>query len=221
MKGEHQFFKCNVMASYTAGTNYHVSLTLKCPDGNVLDASCGCKASSVGRCNHIASLLFAIEDYIMNFGVNVAPTDKLCKWNKGRKNKRNSQLCHSAHYSKKFKADRMIDFDPRSEKPNDNDRFINNFIATLPAIQTKSMLEQVLEIKYDDYTVDIENLRKITKMAVENFKSTCTASAPYEVENTRGQTSTPTWHFSRSFRITASIAKEAASVKTTRGKYHL
>lgn len=93
------------MASYTVGKNYHVTVTLKSPSGKVnIDASCGCKASSMDRCNHVAALLFAIEDYVMNFGYEIAPTEKLCKWNLGRTNKHEPQVCYTARYSKKTKS---------------------------------------------------------------------------------------------------------------------
>lgn len=49
----------------------------------------------------------------------------------------------------------MFDFDPRSEKPNDNDTFINNFIPTL---KLQSHPKQVSETEYEDYTVDLESL---------------------------------------------------------------
>lgn len=224
MKGDHQFFKSSVMASYTIGANYHVSVTLKCPSGNVLDATCDCKASSMGRCNHVASLLFAIEDYIMQFGYDVAPTDKICMWNQGRKNKRDPKVCHSAHYNKKLKADRMIDFDPRLQTTKDSDdNFVNNFVASLPCIQPQgtTMLEQVFEIDYQDYIVDKEILQKMTDIAIQNFYSSSRALAPYEVENTKEQGNSYTWRVHRSIRITASIAKDVAFVKSTRRKFHI
>ena len=60
------------MASYTIKTNYNIGITMASSSGKVMDAACDCKASSMGRCNHIAAVLFAIEDYIMKFGHQIA-----------------------------------------------------------------------------------------------------------------------------------------------------
>jgi uncharacterized Zn finger protein len=67
-KGNHFFIKANVMGSYTQNQTYYVSVTLASTSGIVLDASCYCKASAMGRCNHIAALLYALEDYTLQFG---------------------------------------------------------------------------------------------------------------------------------------------------------
>jgi len=67
-KGKHFFIKANVMGSYTQNQTYYVSVTLASTSGIVLDASCDCKASAMGRCNHIAALLYALEDYTLQFG---------------------------------------------------------------------------------------------------------------------------------------------------------
>ena len=85
----HYFLKATIMASYTQNVVYHASLTLATPSGKVKDASCNCKASSMGRCNHIAALLFALEDYSIQFRYeSCASTSKQCTWNVGRKSKR-------------------------------------------------------------------------------------------------------------------------------------
>lgn len=220
IKDKFHFIKCNVMASYTMKTNYNVCITLTSTSGKVMDAACDCKASAMGRCNHIAALLFAIEDYIMKFGHQVAPTSKLCTWNTGRKNKCNPQPCHSTDYNKKLKPDRIISFDPRPEDV-DHKTFVNKFIATLPSSSSDSMMQQVLELKYSDYTVDKEALKKMTDAAITLLKSTCTGKAAYEVPNTREQSNSGQWHTSRTLRVTASMAKEVVSVKTSRAKYHL
>ena len=137
----------------------------------VMDASCGSKASAMGRCNHIAALLFAMDDFILEKGHHIAATDKLCGWNTGRKNKRNPQPCHTAVYSKKLKPDRMINFDPLRPDEEDGNSFINNFITTLPHCHSKTMFEQVLEINYDDYQVDKKDLALKTDAALKLFKS--------------------------------------------------
>ncbi|KAH3753357.1 hypothetical protein DPMN_187992 [Dreissena polymorpha] len=112
--------KCTVQASYSVQVNYNVSITLHGNSGKVLDATCDCKASAMGRCNHIAVVLFAVDDIILKHGHHIAPTSTLCSWNKGRKNKRDPQPCHTATYSKKMKPDRIIHFDPMPDQHDDS-----------------------------------------------------------------------------------------------------
>ena len=42
---------------------YHVTVTLSKDNGNVKDTSCDCKASALGRCNHVAGPLFTLLDW--------------------------------------------------------------------------------------------------------------------------------------------------------------
>ena len=84
------------------------------------------------------------------------------------------------------------------------------------------MAQQVMEISYDDYTVDTDLLKKRTDAALHLFKSTCAETTqPYEVPNTSDQSNSEEWKTQRFMRITASNAKEVASVRTDRGRYHL
>ena len=98
-KGSYQFFKCHVMASYSIQTIYNVTLTLHSQTGKVMDASCDCKASAMRRCNHVAALLFALEDYVIHYGQTVASTSQICTWNVGKKinvTLRHAQMLHIA-----------------------------------------------------------------------------------------------------------------------------
>ncbi|XP_056023104.1 uncharacterized protein LOC130046326 isoform X2 [Ostrea edulis] len=189
------------------------------PSGKILDASCDCKASAMGRCNHIASLLFALEDYTLQFGYDPdACTSKLCTWNVGRKAKRQPQPCYSTSYNKKLKADRYRNYNPMTTKL-DETKFANEFIATLPNSGSFCMFDQILEIEYSDYVVDIKNLNERTNYSLNLIKQD--ASEPYEVPNTDRQAESIMWHSSRNCRITASVAKEVSSVKSPRAKYNL
>ena len=90
--------------------------------------------------------------------------------------------------AKKLKADRMIKFDPRTDKPDEDDcTFVNTFISTLPCTKSHNMFEQVLEIEYTDYKVDKEHLRRLTKETVESLKTLSSESSSFEVPTTRGQ----------------------------------
>ncbi|KAL3891606.1 hypothetical protein ACJMK2_003861 [Sinanodonta woodiana] len=167
-KDDHYFLKASVMASYTQQVVYHVSVTMATPSGKVRDASCDCKASSMGRCSHISSLLFALEDYTLNFGYKpCASTSKLCTWNVGKKSKRQQQPCHSTSHSKKIKADKFRSYDPLGNIEINETKFVNNFIATLPNSGSDSMFSQILEREYPDYEVEMEVLKDRTKSALQ------------------------------------------------------
>ncbi|VDI33276.1 Hypothetical predicted protein [Mytilus galloprovincialis] len=57
--------------------------------GFVKDASCNCVGSSMGRCSHVAAVLFALLDYAQQFGTDQAScTSGRCEWNVGRKKKK-------------------------------------------------------------------------------------------------------------------------------------
>ena len=50
-----------MMASFRSNVFYDVTVTLS---GFVRDASCTCVAFAMGRCSHVAALLYALVDYI-------------------------------------------------------------------------------------------------------------------------------------------------------------
>lgn len=219
------FLKSTVMSSYDTKKVRNVSLTLDMSTAKVMDASCDCEASSMSRCNHVAALLFALEDYTLNFGYEPpSKTSQLCGWNKGRKSKRDPKACHSVAYAKKLKSDRIIKHDPRPENFKlDTELFVNQFIATLPNACENSMFANLLEIRYNDYEIDVKTLTAVTENAIETMKSTiinCN-NTPFEVENTKGQASSDTWRNQRVLKITASNAKAVSSTQSKRGQYAL
>ncbi|KAL5021309.1 hypothetical protein ScPMuIL_000464 [Solemya velum] len=159
-KNDFYFLKAKVMPSYSQTSPYNVSVTLNMTTASVVDASCDCKASAMGRCNHVAALLFALEDlkFTVQFGFEgLACTSDVCNWNVGRKKKKNPKPAHELRYNKKSAPDRIIEHDPRpttSMTQDAEDDFINTFIKTLPSTREDSVFEHVLEIKYDEYEVD-------------------------------------------------------------------
>ena len=89
------FVKWRCMASYDVNRLYHVTVTLSKDSGYVKDASCDCKASALGRCNHVASLRFALLDWSEKGQQSC--TSKMCEWNVGRKAKR-PKVLHESDY---------------------------------------------------------------------------------------------------------------------------
>lgn len=80
--------------------------------GFILDGSCTCKASAMGRCSHVSSLLFAIEDYLINNGnMPTSCTSQPCKWNKGASLKTSSEVMLK-QYSYKRDVSIIKEFSP-------------------------------------------------------------------------------------------------------------
>lgn len=95
------FCKCKCLSSFAPKKTYDVCVCLSKDSGFVKGASCNCKASALGRCNHVAALLFAILDWTKKSvtGDQPACTSMLCEWNKGRKEKAPKALHHAEYES--------------------------------------------------------------------------------------------------------------------------
>lgn len=227
-KNGYYFLKSKVMASYSISTTYNVSITLRNTDSTIVDASCDCKASTMGRCNHVAALLFALEDYTVQFGFDIpACTSLLCSWNVGRKRSKDPAPAHEPRYKKKAAPNRIINFDPRPEYfknvKDTEDQFQNKFITNLPSASSNTVFSHLLEVDYEDYVVDTEALQNRVSSAVEDFKSvhTCNNSTgPFEVPDTKDQSDSPVWIQARAVRVTASIAKDVVGMSSRRAKYN-
>lgn len=217
----HYFVKSVVQASYSE-ENRNVTLTMRGDDAFVLDASCDCKSSEMGRCNHVAALLFAIEDFTLQFGYETpACTSVLCTWNVGRKKHRDPKPAHEQMYTKKAAPDRIINFDPRPQDERtetSEDQFATEFIKNLPLSGPSTVFSHLLEIKYDDYDVDIDSLKECVISAEEDMKCGVMKSA-YEVPGTRDQADSPEWFQARAFRVTASVAKDVLGLSSRHSQY--
>ncbi|XP_052686824.1 uncharacterized protein LOC128165927 [Crassostrea angulata] len=94
----HYFVKASVLASYSQHS-YNCTVTLSESSGSILEGTCTCSASGMGRCSHVAALLFALEDYTIEFGTDLPTcTDKLLQWNKGRRKKKNPETIFNKEY---------------------------------------------------------------------------------------------------------------------------
>ena len=158
------FIKCKVMSSYKPTMSYDVTCTMSNVTGFIKDSSCHCKASAMGRCNHVTALLFAILDYIAKHGPGpTACTSTQQTWNMGRKKKKNPQALHKAVYNsyKRRKIDSAYDFDPRppSLRVPPTQQKLNTYLASLQADAVENhngelcMAAAIIQIKYDDYDV--------------------------------------------------------------------
>ena len=93
------FLKATVQASYSQ-KKYPCTLTISENSGTVKEGTCTCSAAGLGRCAHVAALLFAIDDFILELGNDVPTcTEKLCGWNKGRRQNKNPTPVFAKKYS--------------------------------------------------------------------------------------------------------------------------
>lgn len=94
----HYFVKASVLTSYSQHS-YNSTVTLSESSESVLDGTCTGSASCMSRCSHVAALLFALEDYTIEFGTDLPTcTDKLLQWNKGRRKNKNSETIFNKEY---------------------------------------------------------------------------------------------------------------------------
>ena len=87
-----------------------MNVVLSNVSGYVKYASCDCKASSLGRCAHIAAVLLKLSDTSTAEENIVTPsTSKPCIWNKGKEHEKKPQKFHLAEYaSRKRKSQHNI-----------------------------------------------------------------------------------------------------------------
>jgi hypothetical protein len=222
------FVKALIMSSFKPDVSYHVHVSIDCITGSIVDGSCECKSSAMGRCSHICALLLAVDDYVIEFGYEpVAGTSKLCSWNRGRKTKKHPGIAHEKKYPKKKAKSapanapqQVITHDPRPLDSQASDRtqlFINNFTATLPNTHNNSMWSTILEITYKDYTLTPDEQMLLREKCEQFYHNVCnmvSGSEPVELEDTVGQSKNENWFRQRWFRITASTCKQAVACKS-------
>jgi hypothetical protein len=103
------------MASYKIDTSYSVTVTLSLTSGFVQNASCTCIASAMGRCSHIAAVIFGLLDYNQKYGYE--PAACTSKNVNGMSGGKDPKKITDAKYLgiKKKKNDDLITFDPRPQ----------------------------------------------------------------------------------------------------------
>ncbi|CAC5392816.1 unnamed protein product [Mytilus coruscus] len=213
------FLKSTVMASYRIDTFYNVTITVSSATGFVKDASCNCVGSSMGRCSHVAAVLFALLDDTQQFGTDQAScTSRRCEWNVGRKKKKDPKKMTESTYigEKKNKVDKIIEFDPRPPtlKTDDNSSEEENvFFYNLQYHSCgNTMWSTGLNYNYEDYEMNMDTKLYLEKKRTELLHnlSAYGSDVPYEiVENQRSDE----WFHQRAMRITVSNAKSVSTLK--------
>lgn len=75
------FVKCKIYASFKLLESYACTVTLSQASSSIVECTCDCKQSSLGRCSHIAGFLQFLLDYVEEYGYDsVTCTSKLCSW---------------------------------------------------------------------------------------------------------------------------------------------
>ncbi|XP_022793679.1 uncharacterized protein LOC111332583 isoform X1 [Stylophora pistillata] len=90
------FVKATVLPSMRQDRFYRTWVSVVKETAKVFSADCNCTAGLDEACNHIAALLFALEDYVKSHrntrADNIACTSKPFEWNKPRKTKLSPKL---------------------------------------------------------------------------------------------------------------------------------
>ena len=84
------------------------------------------------------------------------------------------------------------------------------------------MFSTILDIPYENYEVDVDNLCQFRDAAINHLKVAAGVSTtPFQVPGTETQSDSDIWHRERAIRITSSNSKRIASAKTNRQNYNL
>ncbi|KAK6169926.1 hypothetical protein SNE40_018445 [Patella caerulea] len=226
LKGGVYNLKAKIMASYSVDTMYDTTLQISPESGFVRDASCTCKASAMGRCNHVCALLFALEDFIEKQGEDPNTcTSVLCEWNKGRKKQKDPKRVTDASYGsqKKKRVDDIISHDPTPKYTRETQDTVNDFVHSMesgPSSSSKSMWLTLLVRQYEDYqlTSDLkDNLVRRTKVLLNEI---AIPHSVYSQEIVKEQRSHD-WFLQRRVRVTASQSKTIAGVCKPRSVFNI
>lgn len=183
---------------------------------------------TLGRCAHIAALLFFLNDYISKNGwlVQEPSTSNPCTWNKGKKRLKDPKPVHldTEYNSKKKRGDiELYSWDPRPTQYHGASKSqMNEFVSCLQRYaaenDTLPMWLTSFRFHYDDFFVDSCDA-KIYETLVHSFKENISdeiRNIPNllisgEIPNTQLQNDSDIWHKARWCRITASTAKQVTS----------
>ena len=213
VNGDHYLVRAHVWPSMRADLPHNVVVVLSVNSGAVLHASCDpCRASSLGRCSHVA-VLFCILDHVQKHGTMLKTpcTSQECSWNKGKKRNKNPRRVSDATYPSKRPKQTLsvIEFDPRPARYREvNEQHINKFLRNIQALSQAedtgvSMWETQLQFTYSDYALDCERkevLLEQVKLLYNNLK----LEALMEMPATQEQSKSERWFSERWCRLTAS-----------------
>ena len=218
----HYYASAHVHHSMKNEKPLHVIITISKASGGIMKGKCTCRVHSLERCCHIAAVLLMLSDFVATNGCRVIkPSTSLpCVWNKGQKRKKDPKALHLATYSSSKKKNEVYNFDPRNpEYRKHTTQLANEFISSLRSVSNKkTMWEDIITYKYNDFTLTSDDLNIITALVVE-FESNigkltreiCGAESTGQVPGTELQADSNKWHTTRWQRITTSTCKVVLS----------
>lgn len=87
---KYSYVRASVLPSMKKGTGSYKTKVCLLPTGMVEEGVCACSAGLGGCCNHVAALLYALEEFV-RFGLreedHTSPTSRLCAGNRPRARK--------------------------------------------------------------------------------------------------------------------------------------
>ena len=216
------FLKASVMASFQLSHFYNVTVTLSQHTGFIVDTSCDCVASSMGRCSHVAGTLLALLDFIKKFGYepqSASVTSLPCLWNRGRQSKKSPKRIFEANYSvneKKVKS--LISFNPIPKSVSLDLKSETNKLVTAFNNNNLSnrMFNTLCNYRYGDYLVEDDRKAILCQLRRDFLKALMPPlkgekkidKFPKQITETLV---TREWIKERQLRITASEAKSFAN----------
>lgn len=211
--------KCKIQASYKAKEVHQVSVMINPSTTRVIHGTCDCKASSMGRCSHVAALLYVLLNYLDACDEdNVPCTSKLCSWNQGRKRKE-PHKADEQQYKNKNDISKRRSYDPGRSltRPVDKQK-INNLLSDLQLINASrkapTMWQLLLQPQYEDYILDKPRKSQLKTLVYRLTTNVCNNRIG-PVDITLGvQSDDDKWWQYRKILITASKIKQFKTDKT-------
>ncbi|KAG5864493.1 hypothetical protein JTB14_002063 [Gonioctena quinquepunctata] len=145
-------------ASFQKHQRYLVGIKINNMSGAVISGQCECKASILGRCSHVSTILFFLEKYCRDTGhSSIASTSKLKELGLGTKDKD-----PDSESTKKYK-------NLKTPKGYTREINVNDFVTHLQRSKESCIYQSVLKIQYDNFAVD-EEYKNILRKKVEQFR---------------------------------------------------
>lgn len=211
--------KCKIQASYKAKEIHQVSVMINPSTARIIHGTCDCKASSMGRCSHVAALLYVLLNYLDDCDEdNVPCTSKVCSWNQGRKRKE-PHKADEQQYTNKNDMSKRRSYDPgRSLTRPIDKRKINNLLSDLQLINASrkapSMWQLILQPQYEDYVLEKPRKSHLKTLVYRLTTNVCNnRTGPVDI-TLGAQSNDDKWWQYRKILITASKIKLFKSDKT-------
>ena len=143
------------------------------------------------------------------------------QWGQGKKGSQKVPLpLHESKYSKKKRADLLINFDPRPKKfRKTTSKELNKFVSSLKYSPIRTMWQDIIPYKYEDFELDDEEIKLLQTQRDHYLQNLKVQIQPFEedllttfhvvhVTGSECQARSNIWFAHRKLKITASRFKE-------------